>query len=489
MMVAALRCLQAAVLADLLSTSLRSLTHSHLAAQVGRRRSSGREGRGRLCGAGREAPAPCTPAKRRTAGMHMRRLRMQPARMQCCATCLLPAAWYVHVLTPTSPYKRACLVCGAQVVAVGVTIWLISCAMRGLRLLQAACAAAPRLLLVLCWPLTLFDLPESTSEVLFSLGLVACLNWLVYRASDVAVQYLKQHVVRGEEDDDGGGLQYSQHEADDEGAMRSSGELASDDAPPLPNGGAHAVDADTAGMGPQIERVPSTKAAAGAAAGAAVQREEQRGSKDKVGKPPSSKSSMIPGGKQAKQAVTATTSAMTKLVRTATSPLRPRRSTPGNGTHTTVSAAGAVQQVEMQSRTGAGAAAAAAAGKAGGAEGVTPSSSPGTLTPRAAKQSTSSPGPAIEPLTTDAWAMDAPSGLLGPVSEDAYGDRAGTDDGRQRAVSAGRSMTTGGRGSSDVIKSPSAMSDVSASGDVRPGFSAIFTKEGFDSFADSVKCE
>lgn len=158
----------------------------------------------------------------------------------------------------------------------------------------------------------------------------------------------------------------------------------------------------------------------------------------------------------------------------------------GAGVHAGTSGAG---QVEMQTRG-------TPSGKANNNNDTTspieshsaPSSPPQAVRDGVSSSSSSRrPGksPASSPthvdaLMPDAWAMDAPGGLLAGVAE-------GEEDGEETEGGGGgvRRSVSSGRGQAGM--SASAAAD---GGDPnKAAFSNIFTKEGFDQFADSVKCE
>ncbi|GLI62684.1 hypothetical protein VaNZ11_005360 [Volvox africanus] len=108
---------------------------------------------------------------------------------------------------------------GAQMLAATLTIWLISLVVAALRGWQGLCSTGADVsglmwlvLLAMCWPLALMDLPDSTAEVLTSLALVAAINWALIRGSGAVVRYLgKAHpgflaAARGGGGDRGGGV-------------------------------------------------------------------------------------------------------------------------------------------------------------------------------------------------------------------------------------------------------------------------------------------
>ncbi|MEW5308868.1 MAG: hypothetical protein WDW38_000793 [Sanguina aurantia] len=86
----------------------------------------------------------------------------------------------------------------ARVAALLLTLTILHCTVAFTRSLRSACAsAAPLLRTLLCWPLYVVHLPDSTTEVLSSLALVGLVNLAVVRAIKAAVAYMVYHTQRG----------------------------------------------------------------------------------------------------------------------------------------------------------------------------------------------------------------------------------------------------------------------------------------------------
>lgn len=80
----------------------------------------------------------------------------------------------------------------ARILAVVLTLSLVSAAVTVMRAIQRLCAVGGPLLWPVCFPLTrLIDLPDSTSEVLTAVALVALVNYGIMKASELSVAYLK----------------------------------------------------------------------------------------------------------------------------------------------------------------------------------------------------------------------------------------------------------------------------------------------------------
>lgn len=404
----------------------------------------------------------------------------------------------------------------AQILAVLLTLWLISVAVSAIRAYHALCAGRSSLLLALCWPLHFVDLPDSTGEVLSALALVAAINWGVIAASQAGTRYLQQQQGLTQAEAAGqGGHPLGSNGPGSGGSFRgrrSSGGGGAAGEPMLKQAPGSAP---SAASGKAMQRLsssaaPTTEAAAAAKDGAASSKSATR-SGGAAGSSSDAPAAAAPATAAPAAPLTKASSKASKAVRAAPPPkpfpamqlaqLEMQQHSQKEQNPSRVAAAGGGPSATAAKPTpeagkarvsGSGASAVAAAASGVAAPAVTAGVTAGVQPAASARHpSPAKPTPASAAGMADAWAADfpglvpdMPEPLLSPTSLASADGVHPAGPSASMVSAAGRAFSPergGGQAADDALQHQGG-SKVSTG-----GFAQIFSKEGLDSMADSFK--